>query len=324
MGSLSEQLRHCQKKEERYSVVIDYMQQAGIHFRTASADHLKNHYRIMENGSSIFVYNSYYKLNVCDADKKRLDIVPELKFEILYKNKAQGVQDTVRPFTCDINDDTVLERVIAILSGGEKESSENDINVAIPPITVFENDEGQTKVICPNCSMEFFKAPRCPECGQLILYNKERWNKPKLANLDEWERVSDIHGVQAKVIGAFVRTVVSHEGFSYHTGAVDLSIDLNLPEIKKSLQLLMLFGKGPCGAFQPRTMIEFCEENGCAREIAEWFMEQMRPFLSVKQKNTPYERENGYFFVDYSLMADKHDELIRIFLELQNRLDKNR
>ena len=72
---LREQLNLCYKKEERYKVVIEYMGKAGIRFRDASPDHIKNCYRIMENGSSIFVNAGSFKMNLCEEDRKKAETI---------------------------------------------------------------------------------------------------------------------------------------------------------------------------------------------------------------------------------------------------------
>ena len=48
--------------------------------------------------------------------------------------------------------------------------AEKGINVASEPISIAYNVDGCISYICPNCMFEFVKAPRCPECGQLIQY----------------------------------------------------------------------------------------------------------------------------------------------------------
>ncbi len=44
----------------------------------------------------------------------------------------------------------------------------DDINVAIKPKDISLDG---SVVICPRCENRFKRAPRCPECGQLIRYN---------------------------------------------------------------------------------------------------------------------------------------------------------
>ena len=316
---LREQLNLCYKKEERYNVVIEYMGKAGIRFRDASPDHIKNCYRIMENGSSIFVNAGSFKMNLCEEDRNKTEAIQGIKFDPNYKNKTTGEIDNVRPYSCSFSDPELLETVIEKISGVVHEV---DINKALPPTAILTGEDGAISCVCPNCSVEFVKAPRCPECGQLIQYDKERWNKPKLENLDAWERASKLTGASTKDVADFVRKVIAIDGFSYHVGAVDLAIDLNVKDIKKPLQLIMLFGKGPTGAFQPKEIIDFINRNGFDGETADWYMEKMKPLLSSEQKNVPYDRLNGYYFIDYSMIVTKQDELISIFSELKTMIAK--
>ena len=194
-----------------------------------------------------------------------------------------------------------------------------DINTAAKPALIIQTDENPI-VVCPNCEYSFGKAPRCPECGQLIQYGKERWNKPKLADLNAWEEAANLSGVSAREVADFVRRVCSEEGFSYHVGAVDLAIDLGALENTKSVQVVMLFGSGPCGAFQPKELIDYLSKNELNDEIATWYMEAMKPYLTPNQKNIPYERLNGYYYFDFSTIVRKQDEIIKIFTELRDRI----
>jgi len=194
-----------------------------------------------------------------------------------------------------------------------------DINTAAKPALIIQTNDDPL-VVCPNCEYSFEKAPRCPECGQLIQYGKEKWNKPKLADLNAWEIAANLDGVNAKEVGDFVRKVCNEECFSYHVGAVDLAIDLGALEDTKSVQVVMLFGSGSCGAFQPKELIDYIGKNDLDRDIANWYMEAMKPYLAPNQKNIPYERLNGYYFVKFATILQNQDEIIKVFTELRDRI----
>ena len=136
----------------------------------------------------------------------------------------------------------------------------NGLNIATRPAMIIQTEQTPI-IICPACEYSFVKAPRCPECGQLIKYDKERWNKPKLANLEAWGEASEFNGVEADNVTEFIRKVSEREGFSYHIGAVDLAIDIKFDESFKPVQAIMLFGKSSCGAFQPKELIEYLKKN---------------------------------------------------------------
>lgn len=50
-----------------------------------------------------------------------------------------------------------------------KQNSVANINISIEPLEIVDKD-GKIAITCPNCTGIFEKAPRCPECGQLIKY----------------------------------------------------------------------------------------------------------------------------------------------------------
>lgn len=43
-----------------------------------------------------------------------------------------------------------------------------DINTPLSPKSVFEDTDGTIRFKCGLCGKGFLKAPRCPECGQLV------------------------------------------------------------------------------------------------------------------------------------------------------------
>lgn len=162
MVELLSKIENCTNKVEKYNLVIEYMEQEGISFKPAQNDHINNQYRVLSNKSSVFVYTNSFKFNLCEEDKKRLENKVNLAFEPLYSNKKQLIVDKSRPWTCSFSDIETFKNVVTIISGKEI----TGINVPRKPVNVI----GDT-VTCPNCSGEFKKAERCPDCGQKIDYS---------------------------------------------------------------------------------------------------------------------------------------------------------
>ncbi len=163
------EIAECNDVSKKYDLVIRYMEANGIEFREASPDHTKNHYRIIENGSSIFVYSRLYEMKITDKDKDKLQGVPQLAFEVTYKSKKDKIVDGVRPWTIKFTDVEILEKIVNRLR--KVPVIVDDINVPRKPRGY--DDAGN--VICPRCGYHFEKAPRCPEieCGQLIDYSEK-------------------------------------------------------------------------------------------------------------------------------------------------------
>lgn len=76
-----------------------------------------------------------------------------------------------------MQDKAVLLKAIADRWGLDKEIDmgkhiKRGINVPLKPLGTHEVN-GVVTVVCGNCENELIKAERCPECGQLILYEQE-------------------------------------------------------------------------------------------------------------------------------------------------------
>ncbi len=192
----------------------------------------------------------------------------------------------------------------------------DDINTAVKPVMVIQTEE-KPLVVCPRCEETFLMAKRCPECGQLMLY-KEKWNKPKLANLEEWEMAANLIGATSREAADFVRKVCKNEGFSYHIGAVDLSIDIVDSANKMLMKTFMLFGNGDGFAFQPSSIEQYAEKNGLNKDGISAFLEDMKPFLRPNQKNQPYERYNGYYYINYEKIITNGNDMEQILIKLRD------
>ena len=163
MEELLKKIDGCSDKATKYDLTIEYMENAGIVFTTAQKDHLNLKYRILTNGSSIFVYADHFKMNLCDSDRDKVEKALGLSFSTNYKDKGREVIDRVRPWTCEFSGASMLQKVVGVLL--DKVQIQN-INYPTKPLKVVSG-----RVHCPNCTYVFEKANRCPECGQLMDYN---------------------------------------------------------------------------------------------------------------------------------------------------------
>ena len=164
---LLDQLDSLESLDERYRAVVEYMEKIGFVFTEEKPDHENNRYRIMENGSSVFVKKKFYRLHLCEDDKQKMDSYPQYSYEMNYKNKKSQILDDVRPYRYDIYNPDLFEKALHIIVG---KPIKVDINTAIPVKKIEQVDDEKIVCTCPNCNTKFIKAPRCPECGQLIKY----------------------------------------------------------------------------------------------------------------------------------------------------------
>ena len=188
----------------------------------------------------------------------------------------------------------------------------NDINTEKMPIGSKIID-GEVYYTCPSCFYELKKANRCPECGQTIIYNKIK--KKKLQSLEEWRDESNIIGANASDIIDMVKEFTLNSNVEYHIGTVDLSIDFYDDINKSRIILIMLFGKGNIAAIQPSQYYDYYEKMGRDKAIVDDFFERLKPFLSSKQKNKPYENIKGYYFIEYKTIVERKNEFMNLLAE---------
>lgn len=216
----------------------------------------------------------------------------------------------------DISDDEIYESITDnsfLNSQGQENGHDRGIDA------IYIEEKGRPIVhffICPTCENTFEKAPRCPECGQKIKYTAASTKNTKFKSLDEWATGANIIGAKGTdVINIVNKILGQHSSLSYHLGTKDLSIDY-IGKNGDKLQVLMLFGKERCGAFQPSTYVSYFDKNGIPRTILDEYLEKMKVVLSSDQKNQPYERMNGYYFIDYKTIIEKPEELMSIIVGL--------
>ena len=69
-------------------------------------------------------------------------------------------------FNSDVNTEQIKEAIYAYRIGNTTKCS--DINTPMEPKSKNTGEDGKIRYICGRCGYTYLKAPRCPECGQLV------------------------------------------------------------------------------------------------------------------------------------------------------------
>ena len=102
-------------------------------------------------------------------------------------------------------------------------------------------------------------------------------------------------------------------GYTYYIGTSDLNIAYRFENLKKHLKVLMIWGDGNTLGFKPLIFYSFLEKYGYSRIIAENLLEGLRKYLTLNQKNKPYEREEGYYYFDIKTILENKNDILQLF-----------
>ena len=144
--------------------------------------------------------------------------------------------------------------------------------------------------------------------------NNEKTNnyihKDKLS-FEEWIKKANYNQSANEVINLIQD--FEDMGFIYYIGTSDLNMAYYFEPYNTRLKVLMFYGDGKVIAFQPLAYYIFLEKYGYSKTIAEDLFNELKKYLSQNQKNIPYERDNGYYFIDIKTFIDNKDEILQLF-----------
>lgn len=135
--------------------------------------------------------------------------------------------------------------------------------------------------------------------------------KKSLSGKEEWIAAAHFKGIEPEEASAFIDKLLQM-GYGAHVGTSDLTLDRTVD--KKRYNVLMFFGlEAVTVGFQPKSLIELSKAATGSEESAKVLLESLRPFLGSYQKNkTPYEPLNGYYYIPWSIVKERGDELVEV------------
>ena len=135
--------------------------------------------------------------------------------------------------------------------------------------------------------------------------------KKSLSGKEEWIAAATFNDIEPEEASRFIDRLLQI-GYGAHVGTSDLTLDLQVG--KKRYNVLIFFGlEAHSIAFQPKSLIALSEARTGADQPARVLLENLRPFLRPNQKNkTPYEPLNGYYYISWSTVKERGDELVKV------------
>ena len=135
--------------------------------------------------------------------------------------------------------------------------------------------------------------------------------KKMLSGKDEWIASATFTGIEAEEASSFIDKLLQM-GYGVHVGTSDLTLDRTVG--KKRHNVLLFFGLNARSVgFQPKSLLALSKAATGSIDSANTVLESLRPFLGPYQKNkTPYEPLNGYYFIPWSTVKARGEELVEV------------
>lgn len=132
--------------------------------------------------------------------------------------------------------------------------------------------------------------------------------KKMLSGKDEWIASATFIGIEPEEASSFIDRLLQM-GFGVHVGTSDLTLDRTIG--KNRFNVLMFFGlKADTVGFQPKSLIALSKAATGSPDSAISLLDSLKPFLGSYQKNkTPYEPLAGYYFIPWSTIKIRGNEL---------------
>lgn len=135
--------------------------------------------------------------------------------------------------------------------------------------------------------------------------------KKSLSGKDEWVSSAHFKGIEPEEASRFIDKLLQM-GYGAHVGTSDLTLDRTIG--KKRYNVLVCFGLEAVSiGFQPKSLIALSKAATGSDDSVIVLLENLKPFLGPHQKNkTPYEPLNGYYYIPWSTVYERGDELLEI------------
>ena len=103
-------------------------------------------------------------------------------------------------------------------------------------------------------------------------------------------------------------------GYKHFIGLKDTSFAYYDETTKGTIRpALMCFAGGTKAGFQPKVFYSFLEKYGYSDKIADELMDGLRNYLNKNQKNKPYERKEGYYYISIKTLLEHKSEILKLF-----------
>lgn len=298
--------RNPESKRKVISQVIDYAKD----LRGWDYCMLDSVFKASHQGQSLF--SAMVEKGYQDADDQAyfIDIVEAniRKARFLLMIVGDGIREDVEKMTEFINSSVQMHYQFALCEL-EIYQLEDGQRLIVPQLTT--KTRIITRTLYDIAQAERAQPDQDETTSQYELANK-KVAKRKYRDIEDWVSNTKLKDVSPEDMISFANDM-EDLGFSMNPGTADFAIDFKSERYQKTLKFLMLFHNGITGAVQPKSFYTFLEQTDYSKAIADKLLEDLKPHLTLKQKNAPYERPEGYYYFSFKRLIEHKEEIIRVF-----------
>lgn len=295
--------RNPEAKRQVVGQIIDYAKDVS----TWNYEKLDSVYRDYNDGKSLFaemVDKGFYE----DADEAYfIDVVEKniTSSRFLLMIVGDGIREDVSKMAEFLNTSVSMQFQFALCELEVYELKDGK-RLVIPQLTT------KTKVITRTLvntvdKVEIQNEPTVEKAKT----NPTRKTKP--ISLEEWADNVSLKNetVTENDIISFVDDM-AEIGYHYHLGTAELVFELFSEELNDKLTRLWV-NTSTGLYFQPSYIYSDLRRSGYSEILADRLFEKLKPYLSKKQKNIPYEYKEGFYNIDLETVVNKKTEILEIF-----------
>jgi hypothetical protein len=151
----------------------------------------------------------------------------------------------------------------------------------------------------------------------IIMHDKEElekdrktYNKSDYLTLEEWLAKSTLKEREAEF--KMLLEDVIDLSLNYSIKTAELSINFTDKDTNQRLKIFAFGYDDDKVAFQPLRFYNFADKYTHSTKPDDELLESLKVYLSKEQKNVPYERVEGYYYINRNTIIEKKEEILSI------------
>lgn len=297
--------RNPESRREVVGQIIDYAKD----LKEWSYEDIDNLYKEYNNTStSLFEKMIKHNYQKVDNESIFIDIVEKniKNARFLLMIVGDGIREGVKGMVDFLNSTPNMQYRFALCELEVYELKDNS-RLVIPRITT------KTKII----ERGIIRIDKEDNIKDIIMHEKEdtekerkTYNKSDYLTLEEWLTKSTLKEKDTEF--RLLLEDAEDLALNFSIGTADLNIYYTDKETNQRLKIFAFGYDSDKVAFQPLRFYNFVDKYNHSSKLVDELLENLKVYLTKEQKNIPFERAEGYYYIGLNTMLEKKEEILSI------------